>query len=121
MTYTSTDTDSGFYLAIRDQNSCLTISRVLVFYYVCPAEVGNFVQFEEHLAPPNIPQDETISVSAQCVPTASPVSETGEVRVICGEGGVWQVVPGFDCECDFSTQPNSDGSACIGTWGLTTL
>ena len=120
LTYSSTDTDGGFYLAIRDQNSCLIISRVLVFYYVCPAEAQNLVQFEELLAPPNIPQNEAISVLAQCVPNASPVSQTGQVMVICDERGLWQVIPGSGCECDSGMQPNNDGSECIGETSLLT-
>ena len=116
LTYSSTDTDSGFYLAIRDQNSCLSISRVLVFYDVCPAEVQNLVQFDELLAPPNTPQNEAISVLAQCIPNASPVSQTGEVRVICSNGGAWQIIPGSGCECDSGTKPNNDGSECIGNF-----
>ena len=112
--YSSTDTDSGFYLAIRDQNSCLTISRILVFYYICPNEARNLVQFDELLAPPNIPQSEAISVIAQCIPNASPVSPTQQVKVICGEEGVWQVLPDFRCECDSGMQPNNNGSECIG-------
>ena len=118
LTYSSTDTDSGFYLAIRDQNSCLTISRVLVFYYVCPAEARNLVQFEELLAPPNIPQNEAISVLAQCIPNASPVSQTGQVMVICDERGLWQVIPVSGCECDSGMQPNNNGSECIGETSL---
>ena len=121
LTYSSMDTESGFYLAIRDQNSCLTISRVLVFYYVCPTEAQNLVKFEEFLAPPNIPQSEAISVTAQCIPNASPVSQSQQVRVICGEEGVWQVLPDFRCACDSGMQPNNDGSECIGETSLLSL
>ena len=121
LTYSSMDTDSGFYLAIRDQNSCLTISRVLVFYYVCPTEAQNLVKFEELLAPPNIPQSEAISVIAQCIPNASPMSPTQQVKVICSAKGVWQVLPDFRCECDSGMQPNNNGSECIGETSLLSL
>ena len=112
LTYSSTDTDSGFYLAIRDINSCLAIYRVFVFYYVCPAETQNLVQFEELPAPPD--QSQAIPATAQCVPTARPQSQTGEVKVLCNDGRVWQVVPGFSCECDSGLKPNRYGKLCKG-------
>ena len=30
--------ENGFYLAIRDEDTCLAVTRVLVFYNVCPQE-----------------------------------------------------------------------------------
>ena len=34
------DAESGFYLAVVDLTTCITINRILVFYYVCPAETS---------------------------------------------------------------------------------
>ena len=33
----------GFYLSIEDETTCITIHRVLVFYYVCPAVTSDLI------------------------------------------------------------------------------
>ena len=74
LTYSSTDTDSGFYLAIRDQNSCLNISRILVFYNVysdCPAGQYMYITNTFQCMPcPNNTNMTFVNVEAcPCLPT----------------------------------------------------
>ena len=85
--------ETGFYLAIRDQLSCLSIHRVLVFYYVCPAVTQDLIIHPETRAPPNTSSSEPITVMGTCVGSALPV--LGEQPVIsCLGGGVWSTVSG---------------------------
>ena len=106
------DQETGFHLAIRDENSCIAIFRVLVFYYVCPGEARDTVQFQEKLAPPI--GDTAIAANAECIPRASPSSPSGEVKVACNAGGAWLVFLG--CECDPGSQSNENGSFCEGLY-----
>ena len=41
----------GLYLAIRDETTCIVITRMLVFYSVCPGGAVDFVMRPETLAP----------------------------------------------------------------------
>ena len=41
----------GLYLAIRDETTCIVITRMLVFYSVCPGGAVDFVMHPETLAP----------------------------------------------------------------------
>ena len=83
--FEANDQETGFYLAIRDENSCISIHRVLVFYYVCPGEARHTVQFQEKLAPPV--GGTAVAADAECIPRASPSSPSGEVRVTCDGRG----------------------------------
>ena len=106
--------ETGFYLAIRDEDSCLLIHRVLVFYYVCPAITENLIIHPETLAPPISPTSEPINVDGgRCVPNAS--SAVGSNPVLtCSQGGIWSVI--VNCTCDPGFSMNADGTACIGKY-----
>ena len=103
--------ETGFYLAIHDEDSCLLILRVLVFYYVCPAITENLIIHPETLAPPISQTSQPINVNGgRCVPNAS--SAVGSNPVLtCSQGGIWSVI--VSCMCDPGFSMNADGTACI--------
>ena len=109
MDFTSSET--GFYLAVRDQDSCLFITRIEVFYYVCPAVTENLIIFPEVLAPPISTTSQPISRNGQCVENASPLVG-GSPILTCSQGGVWSIISG--CTCNPGLSMNADGTACIG-------
>ena len=104
----------GFYLALRDQTTCVLVSRVLVFYNVCPGGTVDLVMRPETLAP----RFETgtvlsSSVAAECVEGARP--ENGEgAQLECFQGGTWFPVPGSGCVCGEGFSAAEDGTACEG-------
>ena len=103
---------TGFYLGIQDIGSCLTINRVLVFYYVCPAVTDNLITRPETIAP--VVGDSTpIEVIGQCVENATPENVTGP-RLTCSQRGVWSAINGAGCVCNQGFQPSSDGHLCEG-------
>ena len=106
-----TGSETGFYLAIRDQDSCLFITRIVVFYYVCPAVTENLIIFPEVLAPPISTTSQPISRNGQCVENASPPMG-GSPILTCSQGGVWSIISNCTCNPGFSM--NADGTACIG-------
>ncbi len=61
-----------FFLAIRDESTCIVVSRLLVFYNVCPQETVGLVMRPEILAPIIERLSTPIEVTAQCVIGASP-------------------------------------------------
>ena len=77
----------GLYLSVVDGGSCTRISRILVYYNVCPYQVVNMVVYPETVAPPfSNPQDRV--VTGTCVDNASPIS--GNLNQLeCEVSGVW--------------------------------
>ena len=107
-----TGSETGFFLAVRDQDSCLFVHRILLFYYVCPAVTENLIIFPETLAPPISTTSQPISVDEeQCVGNASPTVGDNPI-VTCSQGGIWSIITGCTCNSGFSM--NADGTACIG-------
>ena len=86
-----TEGETGFYIAVRDPNSCILISKVLVTRFQCPAKQEDLVLYPETAAPVN----NDMTVLTECVPNASPVTE---LEVTCDSTGNWAGVP--TCKCD---------------------
>ena len=108
------DTEAtGFYLGIRDVSSCIVIHRVLVFYYVCPAETSDLITRPETIAP-IIGASTPVQVVGQCVEGTRP--ENGvQPGLTCSQNGVWSVNIGAGCVCSSGFQSSSDGRSCVGT------
>ena len=102
--------ESGFYLAIRDEDTCLAVTRVLVFYNVCPQETVELMIRPEIISPRiTTPSQETLRVTGQCVANASP--ESGAAPILtCSPGGTWSVVSG--CQCNQRFLATENGTSC---------
>ena len=90
---------TSFYLAIRDVTSCILISRMLIFYTVCPSETSDLSIRTETIAP----IDSTLlQISTQCVPNAGIRNSGGSSQSIsvCSQGGVWTTLPNNECTCN---------------------
>ena len=105
---------TGFYLGIRDETSCILVHRVLVFYYVCPAETSDLITRPEVIAP-FIGNSAPIVVNGQCVENSSPENGIG-ARLTCSQNGVWGGLSGAGCVCDTGFQRSLDGRSCMGTF-----
>ena len=42
--------NSSFYFAIQDKSSCTIITRMIIYYYVCPAQKLNLINYPETIA-----------------------------------------------------------------------
>ena len=103
---------TGFYLGIQERDSCITINRLLVFYYVCPAETDDLIIHPETVAPV-IGDTTLIEVNGTCVENASP--ENGaEPRLTCSQNGDWSENSGDGCVCNRQFLLSSDGRSCEG-------
>ena len=103
---------AGFYLAITDESSCFAVTRVIVFYNVCPGETKTFVVRPETLAPPFNRVSTPHQVTAECVAGASPENGVA-AKLICAQGGLWSSISGSGCRCNPGLRGDENGLSCI--------
>ena len=105
------NTENGFYLAVVDFSTCVTLTRILVLYYVCPEETSELISRPEAIDSESI--EGTLSVEGECVENSS--TESGaDPLLICGAGGQWQVI--VPCLCNPGYQLDSSQDLCSGTY-----
>ena len=111
--------ESGFYVALLDEGTCIAVTRIIVFYNVCPEENEELVMRPETIAPivERIPN--AITVTAECVAGASP--DNGNVAIlICSQNGIWTTIPGSGCSCNPGLSTSVDGRSCLGEFVIIT-
>ena len=105
------DDEYGFYLAVVDLSTCVTLTRILVLYYVCPEETSELISRPEAIDSESI--EGTPSVEGECVENSS--TESGaDPLLICGAGGQWQVIK--PCVCSPGYQLDSSQDQCSGLY-----
>ena len=106
---------TSFYFAIQDETSCIVITRMIIFYHVCPSETADLVLRPQTVAPIVTRQSLPISVKALCVENASPINMLdGAPTLKCNEGGLWSSVPSLGCQCDLGYVASMDRQRCEG-------
>ena len=92
---------SSFYFAIRDETTCIVITRLVVFYIVCHAQTDNLIRYPETMASSQSSFREDIpQISASCVENAQPENGVAPVISGCSVGGIWgSVIQGAGCQC----------------------
>ena len=90
------DAESGFYLGIVDLSTCITINRILVFYYVCPAETAQLIARPETVQPSSM-ENLDVLVDGECVENSSTKSGSNPV-LSCDDEGQWKVTT--PCYCN---------------------
>ena len=107
--------EDGFYMAVVDRSTCVSLTRVLVLYYVCPEETSELISRPEAL-------QSQVSVTGECVEKSSPMSGSDPV-LSCSARGEWQVIipclcnPGY--QLDNNTQEQCSGCLCLGLFSYT--
>ena len=82
-----------FYFAVEDETTCIVITRMIVFYDICPNQIIDLVFAPEIIAPTM----GFITMDATCVSNATP--EDGNApTLICSSEGTWTVL-GSGCRC----------------------
>ena len=103
------DDEDGFYLAVVDFNTCVTLTRILVFYYVCPEETSELISRPETVDSGSV--DSSATVAGECVGNSS--TESGaDPLLICGARGQWQVI--VPCLCNPGYELSTTQDQCIG-------
>ena len=90
-------------MAVVDLSTCIFIERILVFYYVCPAETSELITRPETISPES-------PVIGECVENSSP--QTGSNPVLrCTDEGVWEVI--ITCQCNPGYEAMTEDSALV--------
>ena len=102
------DAESGFYLAVVDLSTCITISRILVFYYVCPAETSQLITRPEVIQA--ISPD--VTINGECVENSS--TQSGSRPLLsCDDEGQWKIL--IPCHCNPGYELVDGQQQCSGT------
>ena len=99
---------SGFFVALLDEDGCVEISRVILYYKYCPKATAFFVIWPNTLAPN---MSSTARVVAKCVPGAQPVGDISPWG-ICTSEGIWSH-GGSGCVC--SDGFKAEGHTCTAS------
>ena len=104
--------DSSFYFAIQDETSCIVITRLMVFYYICRKQTADLIIYPETFAPPgNQAGIPLVSVTASCVASAEPENGLAPLPS-CLSGGVWSLVPTAGCRCIAGSFQSNETREC---------
>ena len=102
------DAESGFYLAVVDLSTCMTINRILVFYYVCPAETSQLITRPEVIQA--ISPD--VTIDGECVENSS--TQSGSMPLLsCDDEGQWKIL--IPCHCNPGYELVDGQQQCSGT------
>ena len=105
------DAESGFYLAVVDLSTCITINRILVFYYVCPAETSQLITRPEVIQAISL-DDSAVTTDGECVENSSTQSGLNPL-LSCGNEGRWNVI--IPCHCNPRYELVDGQHQCSGT------
>ena len=82
-----------FYFAVEDETTCIVMTRMVIFYNVCPNQTFDLVSAPEIIAPAT----GFAEVEGSCASNAE--TEDGDApRLICSPDGTWTVL-GSGCRC----------------------
>ena len=105
------DNFNGFYLGIRDEGTCGTIVRIIIYYFVCPARVVGLVNYAETPLP--LQTGPNSSFSATCASNAYNVTSLEVILVSATHECVDEATGGAQCRCS-PGYTNSSSTACEG-------
>ncbi len=107
-------TATGFYLAIVDDNTCMALTRVIVFYHVCPEMVLDLIRYPQTLAPST---NQLHSVGGTCVDNASGELQGRNPLLSCIQGGNWgAVLEGTGCQCNLGFIQIEETEECVSKY-----
>ena len=99
----------GFYLAVVDFGTCVTLTRILVLYYVCPRETLELISRPEAVESESL--GGSPSVAGECVRKSSTESGTDPL-LVCGARGQWHTIE--PCLCNPRYELDTTQDKCIG-------
>lgn len=102
------DNFNGFYMGIRDEGTCGSINRMIIYYLVCPARVVGLVNYNEAALPSQ--SSSNTMFNAVCAPNAHNVTSL-EVTIFSATGTCEDnAFGGARCECNpgyFKSNPTT--------------
>ena len=108
--FTLDPSETGFYVALRDKGTCVGISRLRVYHYICPSRQGGLVLYPETPAPVS----GSVNVQFTCVDNAH-ISETESDTVTCHSNATWSTdIPPCECNLGYENKTENDVPKCFG-------
>ena len=104
--------EDGFYLAVVDLSTCITLTRIFIFYTVCPGNTRELIIKPEAVDSESI--EGTPSVVGECAENSSPEPGAADPLLVCGAGGQWQVI--VPCLCNPGYQLDISQNRCTGDY-----
>ena len=49
--FASTSQETSFYFTVQDETTCIVITRMIVFYHICPQQTSDLIHYPETIAP----------------------------------------------------------------------
>ena len=95
---------TGFYIAFKDNGTCFGISRVQVYRDNCKSQQNGLVLYPDAPAPVS----DSVNINIQCVDNAV---VSGSARVTCGSDGRWGPQNPV-CQCRLGYEDR--GTECVG-------
>ena len=95
------DAEDGFYLAVVDLSTCISVNRILVLYYVCPEETSQLISRPETVG------DVEPLVVGECVENSSPSSGPSPL-LLCSDRGEWEVQRPCLCNPGYELDDSQD-------------
>ena len=88
---------TGLYFAVVDlpPGTCVAISRLALYYYVCPEQMVDLVEYPETISP-SLTSDSDVFLEANCVDNAVLTSAKSDLQ--CSQRGRWET-NGVACSC----------------------
>ena len=105
----------GFYLAIRDNRSCIQVSQIKVYRHQCYSKQEGLVVFPDTAAP----VENDMTITAGCMPHSTPVS-AGNMAMTCDSDGNWRGRGQCRCDAGYKREAGENGGeSCVGKSGTT--
>ena len=104
--FTLNSSDTGFYVAIQDVGTCVEISRLRVYHYICPSRQEGLVLYPETPTPVS----GSVNVQFTCVDNAY-ILESENDTITCYNNGTWSTdIPVCECNVGYENM----GTKCGG-------
>ena len=82
LNFTLQPSQTGFYIAVKDNGTCFGISRIKVYRNNCKSFQSGLVLYPDAPAPVS----DSVNINVQCVDNAV---VSGSAQVTCGSDGRW--------------------------------
>ncbi len=126
LSFKTSNVKKGFYLSVRENGTCLSLTSFRVYTYCCKSQTAGLVFYPNANAPSSQLNEAAIAVG-ECAARSSAVDDTGShaqclkekestaslIDVQCMRLGVWD--QSRDCSCDpgFVLDTSDGSSRCI--------
>ncbi len=112
LAFTSLTSNDGLYLGLRDEGTCGSVIRIIMYYVVCPGRTVDLVTYPETAVPVRASSD--IVFEAVCAPNSHATTTLEVVASHSTSTCTDRATAGAACECDGGYVLSGNGESCVG-------